>query len=458
MAASLCGDPATRYNGYVYAPYDVLREQLRRMLRDKAEQGRDVTGLAARIDALADDHRAIADLAAAIDAAPTRPDWPYVEPSDLAGIRAERVGTRLSPVDVPDAAARAEAGFLGSVAGCVLGKPVELMLTMADLRPALERVGAWPLRDYIPERLRSEEGLGRLNPDWPECVRERIRWVAADDDINYTLLGLMALERHGIGFTKADLRRLWLDNLPLAYTWGPERTFLTKQALAMGVEDNPSMDLEALPTAWNPGEELCGAMIRADAYGYACPGRPDLASELAWRDASMTHRGTGIYGAMFAAAAIAAAFTTRNPLDLFWIALRYVPRHSRFATVVGDSLSMVAEATDWLDGYQRIHGRYGRYGHCRVLQESGTLVNTLRFAADVGDGVCVQVMQGNDTDSYGATAGSILGVYFGPGHLESRWLEPFNDTIRTRLAGWYESSLSATARRIGALPALVAAG
>jgi hypothetical protein len=180
----------------VFAPYDVLREQLRLMLRDKTEQGRDVAGLAARVDALPDDYQAIADLAAAIDAAPLKPDWPYVEPSDLDGIRAERTGSELPETTVPDAAARAEAGFLGSVAGCILGKPVELFLTMAELRPALERIGEWPLRDYISERLGGADGLGRLSRDWPETVRERIRWVAADDDINYSLLGLLVLEQH----------------------------------------------------------------------------------------------------------------------------------------------------------------------------------------------------------------------------------------------------------------------
>ena len=43
----------------------------------------------------------------------------------------------------------------------------------------------------------------------------------------------------------------------------------------------------------NPGEELCGALIRADAYGYAFAGRPQRAAELAWRDAMLTHRRTG---------------------------------------------------------------------------------------------------------------------------------------------------------------------
>jgi ADP-ribosylglycohydrolase len=61
-------------------------------------------------------------------------------------------------------------------------------------------------------------------------------------------------------------------------------------------------------------------------------------------------------------------------------------------------------------------------------------------------------MQGNDTDSYGATAGSILGCFFGPGHLEERWLTPFNDDIHTALCWFYERSLSTLAQRMGQLP------
>ena len=444
----------------MFAPFPVLRRQLNAMLQDKEEQGRDVTGIAGRLEALPDDYQALADLAAVIDAAPMREDWPYVEPSDLAGIRAEQtVASAECPARVPaDAAERARAGFLGSVAGCILGKPVEVMPTLNELRHALERIGEWPLRDYIPARLREEGGFRAFHPDWRETVRENIAWVAADDDINYTLLGMMALEQHGAGFTKSDLRRLWLDNIPLGYTWGPERTFLTRQAMAMGLDDHPAMDadvLEAMPGFLNPGDERCGAMIRADAYGYACPGRPGLAAELAWRDASLTHRGNGIYGAMFAAAAISAAYTATDPLEIVSTALGHVPRRSRFHAIATDSLGLVAEARTWLEGYRAIHGRYAAYGHCRVFQESGTLINTLRFAEDVGDGICKQVSQGNDTDSYGATAGSILGVYFGPGHLEERWTRPFNDTLHTRLAGLYELSLTAIGDRIAALPARV---
>ncbi|MFC7844659.1 ADP-ribosylglycohydrolase family protein [Streptomyces sp. NPDC057382] len=444
----------------MFAPFPVLHRQVRAMLRDKEEQGRDVTGLAVRLERLPDDYQAIADLAAAIDAAPMREDWPYVEPSDLDGIRAEQAPTAEEhPAPLDSAVAeRARAGFLGSVAGCILGKPVEVMPTLDELRDALQRVGEWPLRDYIPSRLCSDGGFRAFHPDWSATVRENITHVAPDDDINYTLLGMLALERHGADFTKSDLCRLWLENIPLGYTWGPERTFLTRQGLAMGLDDWPVIEEEALsamPARLNPGDERCGAMIRADAYGYACPGRPGLAAELAWRDASLTHRANGIYGAMFAAAAISAAFTAGGPLEIFATALRYVPQRSRFHAIVKDSLELVAGAQDWLQGYRAIHGRYAGYGHCRVFQESGTLINTLCFATDVGDGICKQVSQGNDTDSYGATAGSILGVYFGPGHLEERWTAPFRNVLHTRLAGFHEVSLKATADRIAALPARV---
>lgn len=207
----------------------------------------------------------------------------------------------------------------------------------------------------------------------------------------------------------------------------------------------------------NPHDELCGAMIRADAYGYAAAGNPALAAELAWRDASLTHRRTGLYGAMFAAAAIAAAPVARDWQETFSTALMFVPRGSRFHRIVSDALEEVACASGWEDGYGRIHGKYAEYTHCRVYQEAGTLINTLRFAEDVGHGICLQVMQGGDTDSYGATAGSILGAYFGPGHLEERWLAPFHDEIRTRLAGFEERSLSGLAARLARLPDLTLA-
>lgn len=39
-----------------------------------------------------------------------------------------------------------------------------------------------------------------------------------DDDITYTLLGLLILEAHGFDFATADVGRMWLERLPCACT------------------------------------------------------------------------------------------------------------------------------------------------------------------------------------------------------------------------------------------------
>ena len=444
--------------------FDVLREQLHSVIANKAEQGHVTEGLDAELDTLPDSYDTLAGFASQLADLPLVSDWPYVEPSELDDIWNEADPERplgaIATVDLDDSVRRVEAAFLGSVCGCVLGKPLEVRLTGEEIRAGLEQTGEWPLTQYVPERIR--DVLARVHRSWPETVRERIAYVAPDDDINYTIMGMLVLEQFGIGFTQGDLRDLWLRHLPIMTTFGPERTTLLKAGVhslkgSLTVTGGTPEEITSWSEAINPGEELCGALIRADAYGYACPGRPALAAELAWRDSHFTHRRTGIYGAMFVAAAIAAAQVVDDRMAIFETALRFVPQRSRFYERVSDCLAQVRSASDWEDGYNRIHARYGEYGHCRIYQEAGTLINTLRFAEDVGRGICIQVSQGADTDSFGATSGSLLGAYFGPGHLEQRWLDPLNDDIHSGMAWFFERSLAGLARRMGELPKRVAA-
>jgi ADP-ribosylglycohydrolase len=177
---------------------------------------------------------------------------------------------------------------------------------------------------------------------------------------------------------------------------------------------------------------------------------------MAWKDASFTHRKTGIYGAMFVAAAISIAQVMKDRVGIFETALKFVPQRSRFHEIVLDSLNEVKIAKNFEDGYSRIHEKYKEYGACRVFQEIGTLINTMKFAENIPDGFCKQVMQGNDTDSFGATSGSILGAYFGPDYFDEKWLKPFNDNIYTTMSGFQERKLSNVAKRMSKLPYIIA--
>jgi ADP-ribosylglycohydrolase len=431
--------------------HEQLRTFIASALADRTEQGFATDGLAEELAALPDSFDEMFAFADRLSTLPLRNDWPYVEPVDIDDIRAEcDPGRQIDPLhlDPDDAAARVEAAFYGRVCGCMLGKPFEVFVSLDEIRAALETTGEWPLDDYPTER--AVRALPRLQGQWPELVRDRIAHVVPDDDINYTIIAMLALEHGGAEFTHDHLKWLWRYNLPIGATFGPERTALVRMGAAVLTDDDTEM---ALP---NPGEELCGALIRADAYGYACLGNPELAATLAHRDASLTHSRTGVYGPMFVAAAIAIAPFASETLDIFRRAVQFVPQHSRFAEAVRTSIAEVVAASDWLDGYERVHVLFGEYGFCRILQEIGTVINTLRFATDVGHGICLQVMQGNDTDSFGATAGSILGAFFGPGHLDSRWTEPFDDDVHTALASFHEGSLTKIAARMAALPASVA--
>jgi len=452
----------------MFPTYHQLRVWLQHVIDDKAAQGHVVSGLAAELAQLPDSYDALAEFAERLAHLPLRADWPYVEPDDLPGILAEcdpaRPQDAPPALDAQEAAARMETAFLGAVCGCILGKPLEFNADLATIRAGLEALGEWPLSDYIPER--AERQFGREMPYWNRTYRERIRYVMPDDDINYIVLGMLLLEEHGADLRTAHVRDAWLKHLPLASTFGPERMTLVKAGIAFlgdvaGADEEDDGDeggMARWPALLNPRAEMCGAQIRSHAYGYACPGRPGQAAQLAWQDASLTHRRTGVYATMFTAAAIAAAAAAREPLQAVETALRFVPQRSRFHAATSACLNEVRQATDFLDGYERIHRRYGEYTHCRIYQEVGTVINSLRFAESVGDGICKQVMQGNDTDSYGAITGSILGAYFGPDGLTPRWTARFDDDLRTTLAWFHERSLAAVARRMGGLAARLREG
>ncbi|RAP73566.1 ADP-ribosylglycohydrolase family protein [Paenibacillus montanisoli] len=440
-----------------------MKKQLASLIGEQFTQGRNTSGYLERLEQLPESYDAYLAFAAAIADLPMREDWPYVEPETWEDIKAACDPNRplglLREIDPDDSRRRVETAFLASVCGSILGKPLEVNPTLPEMKEAFTQAGEWPLADYVSEPML--RALGKSHWSWFETTRDRIRHVAPDDDVNYTLIGMLAIEQFGTAFSKRNLRDLWLNHLPLSTTFGPERVMLIRSGMSYLEHDKQPFDhteLEAWPSLLSPGSELCGAAIRADAYGYACPGNPALAAELAWRDASFTHRQTGVYATMFIAAAIAAAQVLDNRLAIIDTALQFVPQRSRFYEIAADCRDIAAGTDDWLAAYERMRQSYGDYSHCRIYFEIGTLINTLLHAENVGDGICKQVMQGNDTDSFGATSGSLLGAYFGPDGLDSRWLAPFGDTIHTGLANLNETSLSVLAARVSRLPEIVRTG
>ena len=418
----------------------ILKKRINAIANEKRENGFDISGFTAKYETLPDSYDELMRAFDVLAVLPKRDDWQYVEPETWEDIEKELLPVAKRKAE--NAAEKTKSAFLTSVSGCVLGKPVEMRPTMEDMRKAYEPMGEWPISHYLTRDMVKRYGRA----DMDTSTLEGMDGVDADDDINYTVIGMLTLEKYGRAFTTDNVAAIWNKHLPAGFTWGPESSFLRQVALASR-EGGPFFDDDW--KKYRSNQNLCGAMIRADAFGYANPGDPRAAAEMAWRDGHMTHSYTGVYGEMFAAAAIAAAYTAESPEEIVTQALACIPQKSRLAECVRNCLTIVKGTNDFHEAYDMIHSRYSEYTHCMIYQETGTLINTLFHAKDAGDGICLQVMQGNDTDSYGCTAGSILGAYFGS--IDESWIAPFKDKINLALACAPEHSLSALAERMAKL-------
>jgi len=257
--------------------------------------------------------------------------------------------------------ARIRAAWTGRISGCILGKPVEILSFQHGRRGLdayLRAADSSPLRDYVP--LLDGHDSDRIDS---RCCRGHIVRAEADDDINYTLLALMVLEDKGAGFSTADVARSWLRRLPAGSTWTAERaayrTLLEKMDDEFVNGAEPGFDLELCSD--NPCNEWNGAQIRADLYGWVCPGRPALAADFARRDAALSHRGEGVHGATFIAALGAAIPTAQDLEAAIDAALEEIPGSSQTAVAVefGRKLAGQAAAIDKLykkyDGMSPVH-------------------------------------------------------------------------------------------------------
>ncbi|WP_428955289.1 ADP-ribosylglycohydrolase family protein [Streptomyces sp. cg35] len=356
------------------------------------------------------------------------------EPTGLTAIRDACPAWPHSPTAAHQASYDAvHAAWLGRAAGCLLGKPVE-KLPLAGIRAVARSTGNWPLSGWFTE-VGLDPELAAAYP-WnrrsaPTSLAENIDGMPEDDDLNYPLLALLLLQRHGTGFTTEDVAKLWLDELPAGRTFTAER--VAYRNLLDGLEP------PATAAHRNPFREWIGAQIRADVFGWINPGDPARAAELAHRDAVLTHTANGVYGEMFTAAVIAAAGSgTVDVHAALRAGLTVVPPRSRYARAVRLGIELAESQEDFDTVVDELHGVYADHHWVHVLPNAALLAAALTHAdGDFSGSICRAVSGGWDTDSNGATAGSIAGLLAGgPDALGARWTAPLKNRLATTVAGF----------------------
>lgn len=368
-----------------------------------------------------------------------KPGFPYEEPSDLADIkraRGERPELPKLSLSEDQLFDHIHGAWLGRCCGCLLGKPVEGW-RRERMKKYLDEFGS-PLSDYIGRTL-TDEQKERYNLKW------KFKWdrMPEDDDTNYTTIGLAILEKHGTDFTPTDVANFWLHNVPILHTCTAERA-----AYRNLVNSIPPPQSASVRNAYR---EWIGAQIRADAFGYAAPGNPELAAEFAWRDACISHVKNGIYGEMFVAAMLAAACVTDDLETIVRAGLGEIPAKSRLKEGIEKVLSWKANEVSYDDAVDKIHGMWNE-NHaqhwCGTISNAMIVVIGLLWGnLDYEDSIAKAVMPCFDTDCNGATAGSIVGMVLGASKLPAKWTDVVNDTLETGVAGYNSVKISEMARK-----------
>ncbi|MEU9647113.1 ADP-ribosylglycohydrolase family protein [Streptomyces sp. NPDC048188] len=365
------------------------------------------------------------------------------EPTDLGRIRAlcpdwpaPLPGARVSP-------AQLEAAWLGRAVGCLLGKPVE-KLPLTGIRLLGRAAGNWPPAGYftargVPGELLAAYPWNRRSA--PTSLAENIDGMPEDDDLNYPLLGLLLLQRHGRAFTTADVARVWLDELPPGRTFTAERVALRN--LLSGVEPPRTARHR------NPFREWIGALIRADVHGWTRPGDPGAAAEQAHRDATLTHTSAGVHAAMFAAAVIATAAGGRHDVHAcLRTGLAVVPPGSRLARAVRHAVRLASAHDDFDTVVDELHAVHSPAHHwVHAVPNTALIAAALTHAdGDFTGSVSRAVSGGWDTDSNGATVGGVAGLLAGsPAALPEHWTAPLKNRLATSVGDFDGTGFDALA-------------
>ncbi|MFG1621745.1 ADP-ribosylglycohydrolase family protein [Kribbella sp. NPDC049227] len=325
--------------------------------------------------------------------------------------------------------------WLGRAAGNLLGKPVE-KIPREGIREILQSSGQWPLSQYItavgvPEDVQQRWPWNKRSK--PTSLREVIDGMPEDDDLNFAILALQLLERHGSALTTEDVAQAWLNDLPAGRVFTAER--VAYRNLLEGVEPSRAA------VVGNPFREWIGAQIRTDAYGWAHPGDRTAAARVALVDARLSHTGAGVDGALWVAAMSAAALVLDSPSEVALAGLEVIAADGAIARAVRFGLGLADRPLD--DALDALHAEYGDLHWVHAVNNSALTAYALT-APDFATAVGRSVMGGWDTDSAGATVGAVFGAVRG---VPAEWSTPLDNRVATSLPGMNQIAIDELALR-----------
>ena len=391
-----------------------------------------------------------------IEKEPIKREFPYQEPNEIEKIEELR-NTELRrnfTVDQATIEDRVWGAWLGRCIGCLLGQPIEGW-KRKRIEGFLKDTDNYPVERFLSSDV-SEEIIHKYNVSnngenaFCDTVTHWINNIVdmpEDDDTNYTVIGLKTLEIYGKDFTSDQIAWMWLTSLAMGHVSTAERVAYR----------NIGNLVPTSKSGWwkNPYREWIGAQIRADIFGYVCPGDPKKAADMAWRDARISHAKNGIYGEMFVAALLAAAYAESNVVKLIETALGEIPATSRLYEVVLGIVSDYCNGVSKEKAINKLHSKYNEddsHDWCLTITNAAVVAISILYGeTDFTNALGIAMECGYDTDCNGATVGSIMGIMIGAKNIPESWKNNVTGILRTGVSGFYQVSIEELTRRTCAI-------
>lgn len=304
---------------------------------------------------------------------------------------------------------KVHAGWLGQLAGGAFGTAIE---------------------GYHTDRIREVYGTIDRYITEPETV---------NDDVVYELVFLDVFERMGRWITSRDIGIEWVRQIP--FGWSAE--WVALHNLADGILPPDS------GTWRNPYSDWIGAQMRGMVCGMLAPGWPLEAARLAHLDAVVSHAANGVYGEMYAAVLTSLAFVRSDPRALLREALRYVPRWSEYASVVGECCAVAAREAEPEAAWRILDRRFETYNWIHAYPNIAADILALWFGSgDMTRSFQLLAHAGMDVDCNAGLVGNVLGVM---GGVPAAWATPIGDKLETYLKGKETLSIRVLAERTARL-------
>ncbi|HEY5585430.1 MAG TPA: ADP-ribosylglycohydrolase family protein [Ruminiclostridium sp.] len=262
---------------------------------------------------------------------------------------------------------------------------------------------------------------------------------AADDDSNGPMFFLRALEdyTHTSDITAEQIGLTWLNYAPFEhgfYWWGgygksTEHTAYLNLRNGIMAPRSGSIEQNGAAVA-----EQIGGQIFIDTWGLVVPGDFKLAAQYAEKAASVSHGGNGVYGGMFIAACISAAFIENDLMEILEDGLSVIPSDCEYTRITREIIKYHKNNPDnWRDCFKYIKDNFGydRYpGACHIIPNSAVMILSLLYGnGNFSSTINICNMCGWDTDCNVGNVATIMGVWKGLEGIDFKWRKPINDFL-----------------------------